>query len=103
MEQQLGRAFDAELAIRVKHMIASHHGHYEFGAPKLPMTLEAIALHHLDHFDAQMASTIQLMQNEASMDGGWTQYHANHGRKFFRGRDHGAAAGTGDGKAGRTA
>jgi 3'-5' exoribonuclease len=112
VEQQLGRPFDAELAIRVKHMIASHHGHYEFGAPKLPMTMEAIALHHLDHFDAQMASTIQLLQNEASMDGGWTQYHANHGRKFFRGRDHvapsggGAAGGSGasgsDGKAGRS-
>ena len=106
VEQQRGQPFDAELAIRVKHMIASHHGHYEFGAPKLPMTLEAIALHHLDHFDAQMASTVQLMQNEASMDGGWTQYHANHGRKFFRGRDHvapgGQASAQGDGKPGRS-
>ena len=105
VEQQLGRAFDAELAIRVKHMIASHHGHYEFGAPKLPMTLEAIALHHLDHFDAQMASTMQLLQNEASIDGGWTQYHANHGRKFFRGRDHVTSAesgAAGDGKTGRS-
>lgn len=104
VEQKRGEPFHRELAIRVKHMIASHHGHYEFGAPKLPMTLEAIALHHLDHFDAQMASTVQLMQNEASMDGGWTQYHANHGRKFFRGRDHVApavTAGSGDGKADR--
>ncbi len=106
VEEQLGRPFDAELAIRVKHMVASHHGHYEFGSPKLPMTLEAIALHHLDHFDAQMASTVQLMQNEASMDDGWTQYHANHGRKFFRGRDRlpssGAGASQGGGQTGRS-
>jgi 3'-5' exoribonuclease len=50
------------------------------------MTLEALALHHLDHLDAKMAGAIQLLSNEASMDGGWTQYQAGLGRKFFRGR-----------------
>ena len=67
-------------------MIASHHGQYEFGSPKLPMTLEALALHHLDNLDARMAGVLQLLQNEASIDGGWTQYQQNLGRKFFRGR-----------------
>jgi 3'-5' exoribonuclease len=86
VEERTGEAFDAETAVRVKHMIASHHGEYAFGAPKLPMTLEAIALHHLDQLDARMAGTLQLMQNEAALDGGWTQYHANLGRKFFKGR-----------------
>jgi 3'-5' exoribonuclease len=50
------------------------------------MTLEAIALHHLDHMDAKLAATIQLLQAEASIEGGWTQYQQSHGRKFFRGR-----------------
>jgi 3'-5' exoribonuclease len=86
VEARTGAAFDHELAIRVKHMVASHHGQYEFGAPKLPMTLEAMALHHLDHLDAKMAGVVQLLQNEASMDGGWTQYQQSQGRKFFRGR-----------------
>jgi 3'-5' exoribonuclease len=86
VEDRTGKAFDAEKAVRIKHMIASHHGEYAFGAPKLPMTLEAIALHHLDQLDARMAGTLQLMQNEAAIDGGWTQYHANLGRKFFKGR-----------------
>jgi 3'-5' exoribonuclease len=86
VEDRTGQAFDMETAVRIKHMIASHHGEYAFGAPKLPMTLEAIALHHLDQLDARMAATFQLMQNEAALDGGWTQYHANLGRKFFRGR-----------------
>ena len=67
-------------------MIASHHGAYEFGAPKLPMTLEALALHHLDHLDAKMAGAIQLFRVEAALDGGWTQYQATLGRKYFRGR-----------------
>lgn len=86
VEEQAGEPFDSETAVRVKHMIASHHGEYAFGAPKLPMTLEAIALHHLDQLDARMAGTLQLMQNESALDGGWTQYHANLGRKFFKGR-----------------
>jgi len=86
IEDRSGTVFDPETAVRVKHMIASHHGQYEFGAPKLPMTLEALVLHHLDHMDAKVAAITQLMQNEASMDGGWTQYQQSHGRKFFRGR-----------------
>ncbi|MFM7251056.1 MAG: 3'-5' exoribonuclease YhaM family protein [Planctomycetaceae bacterium] len=86
VEERTGRPFDAETAIRLKHMVASHHGQYEYGAPKLPMTLEALLLHHLDHMDARMAGVAQLLQNEAAMDGGWTQYQQSLGRKFFRGR-----------------
>lgn len=87
VEQRTGTPFDGETATRIKHMVASHHGEYEFGAPKLPMTLEAVALHHIDQLDARMAATTQLLRNEAALDGGWTQYHANLGRKFFRGRE----------------
>ena len=86
IEARTGQAFAPEAAVRVKHMIASHHGQYEFGSPKLPMTLEAVALHHLDHLDAKMAGTIQLLQNEATAEDGWTQYQQSQGRKFFRGR-----------------
>ena len=86
VEARTGRRFDTETALRVKHMVASHHGMYEYGAPKLPMTLEAILLHHLDHMDARMAGVLQVLQNEAAIDGGWTQYQQSLGRKFFRGR-----------------
>lgn len=86
IEARTGQRFEPEAAMRVKHMIASHHGQYEFGSPKLPMTIEAMALHHLDHLDAKMAGTIQLLQNEATAEDGWTQYQQSQGRKFFRGR-----------------
>jgi len=85
VEARTGSPFDAETVLRVKHMIASHHGLHEFGAPKLPMTLEALALHHLDALDSKLAGVYQLMQSEASLDGGWTQYQASHGRKYYRG------------------
>ena len=86
IETRTGQRFEPEAAMRVKHMIASHHGQYEFGSPKLPKTLEAMALHHLDHLDAKMAGTIQLLQNEATAEDGWTQYQQSQGRKFYRGR-----------------
>ncbi len=41
-------------------MILSHHGKYEFGSPKLPMTPEAVLLSALDDVEAKM----QAMRNE---------------------------------------
>src|SRR5256885_149061 len=45
-----GEPFPHELLLRLKHLILSHHGTYEFGSPKLPITPEAIALHYLGNF-----------------------------------------------------
>ena len=46
--------FPENLRILVEHMILSHHGRYEFGSPKLPMTPEAILLNTLDDLEAKM-------------------------------------------------
>jgi 3'-5' exoribonuclease len=46
--------FPPRLRVLVEHMVLSHHGHYEFGSPKLPMIPEAILLHYLDDMDAKM-------------------------------------------------
>jgi 3'-5' exoribonuclease len=40
--------------LHLLHLIASHHGQYEFGSPVLPKTPEALALHHVDNIDAKM-------------------------------------------------
>jgi len=84
-EELSGEPFPEELALRLKHMIVSHHGEYEFGSPKLPMTLEAIALHYLDNLDAKMHSIGQLIRDDANTDSQWTPYQANLGRKLFKG------------------
>ena len=52
--------FPDKLRVLVEHMILSHHGKYEFGSPKLPMTPEAILLNVLDDLEAKM----QAMRNE---------------------------------------
>jgi 3'-5' exoribonuclease len=84
-EELLGEPLPEETMLRLKHMIISHHGEYEFGAPKLPMTLEAIALHQLDNLDAKLHNFHQLMRDDANLDSSWTQFHANLGRKLFKG------------------
>jgi 3'-5' exoribonuclease len=52
--------FPEKLKMLVEHMILSHHGKYEFGSPKLPMTPEALLLSALDDLEAKM----QAMRNE---------------------------------------
>jgi 3'-5' exoribonuclease len=53
--QQLA-PFPERLRILVEHMILSHHGRYEFGSPKLPMTPEAMLLSALDDLEAKFAA-----------------------------------------------
>jgi 3'-5' exoribonuclease len=84
-ETLLGEPIPTETVLRLKHMIVSHHGQYDFGSPKLPMTLEAVALHHLDTLDAKLHSFQQLMQDDPTVEGPWTLYHQNLGRKLYRG------------------
>ncbi len=40
--------------LHLLHLIASHHGQYEFGSPTLPRTPEAHALHYIDNLDAKL-------------------------------------------------
>jgi 3'-5' exoribonuclease len=84
-EQLSGESFPEELLLRLKHMIVSHHGEYEFGSPKLPMTPEAIALHFLDNLDAKMHLANQLITTDVIGDSRWTSYQPSWGRKLFKG------------------
>lgn len=84
-ERLSGESFPKSLVTEIKHMVISHHGEYEYGSSKLPMTLEAVALHHLDNLDAKMASFTQLIKDCPNVESNWTQYHANLGRKLYKG------------------
>lgn len=85
VEQITGRPFSREIAVRLKHLILSHHGTYEFGSPKLPMTPEAIALHHLDNLDAKTNEFVSLIESDPNSGSNWTPYHPNMQRKLFKG------------------
>lgn len=80
-----GEPFPPELLLRLKHMIVSHHGAYEFGSPKVPMTLEAIALHHLDCLDAKLHTFAREIRDDPCRDSSWTPFQQNLGRRLFKG------------------
>lgn len=56
------------------HLILSHHGRHEFGAPCLPMTAEAILLHHIDDIDAKMNFIARLSQDVEPGHQEWSDY-----------------------------
>jgi 3'-5' exoribonuclease len=84
-ERLSGEELPRELVLRLKHMILSHHGSYDFGSPRLPMTLEAIALTQIDNLDAKIVSFEQLMREDPNVDSAWTPFQANLNRKLFKG------------------
>ena len=51
-----------DVRIHLLHLIASHHGTYEFGSPTLPRTPEAHILHHIDNIDAKFEMMKQAYQ-----------------------------------------
>ncbi|MBR5360862.1 MAG: HD domain-containing protein, partial [Lachnospiraceae bacterium] len=46
--------FPPVLENELKHCILAHHGEYEFGSPKKPALIEAVALNFADDLDAKM-------------------------------------------------
>ncbi len=59
---------------QITHLILSHHGQLEFGSPVLPMTPEAMLLHHLDDMDAKMNYMEQLSSKMEEPGYQWTDY-----------------------------
>lgn len=84
-EKLSGEPFPQELALRIKHMVVSHHGRLEYGSPKVPMTAEALALHYLDSLDAHMHGFDKLLADDANSDSNWTSYSPQFGRKLYKG------------------
>jgi 3'-5' exoribonuclease len=66
--------FPQKLKLLVEHLIAAHHGTYEFGSPKLPCFLEAMLLHHLDNLDSKMEAIRVAIGKDALVEGNWTGY-----------------------------
>lgn len=77
--------FPKELEWRLKHMILSHHGSYEFGSPRLPMTPEAVALHSIDNLDAKLHEFTRAIQDDPNSGSHWTLFIPRLDRKIFKG------------------
>ncbi|MGN0435430.1 MAG: 3'-5' exoribonuclease YhaM family protein [Wujia sp.] len=55
--------FPVILANELKHCILSHHGELEFGSPKKPSLIEALALAHADNLDAKLQSFTEVINS----------------------------------------
>jgi len=84
-EKLTDEPFPTELALRLKHMIVSHHGTLEFGSPKVPMTPEALFLHHIDNLDAKLHAITKELEDHPHRDSTWTPYQNSLNRRLFKG------------------
>jgi len=78
------KEFPRQLAVRLKHLVLSHHGQYEFGSPKRPKFLEAFALNLIDDLDAKINGLARFMEKDRH-DGPWTDFNRLFERYFLKG------------------
>lgn len=67
------QGFPAILEGEIKHCILAHHGEYEFGSPKKPAIMEAVALNFADNTDAKMQTFTELLDN--TTETGWLGFN----------------------------
>ena len=66
--------FPHNLLAELQHCILAHHGELEYGSPKKPALLEAMALNFADNADAKMETMIEVLRG-AGDNQGWLGYN----------------------------
>ena len=66
--------FPMELENQLKHCILAHHGELEYGSPKKPALLEALALNFADNTDAKMETMLEVLKSGGE-NPGWLGYN----------------------------
>jgi 3'-5' exoribonuclease len=75
--------FPPSMRTHLMHLLASHHGQYEHGAPVAPARPEALALHYVDDLDSKMAA-MEMAIKEAAASGAAAAYSPSLGRRIVR-------------------
>ncbi|MCR5344383.1 3'-5' exoribonuclease YhaM family protein [Butyrivibrio sp. FC2001] len=65
--------FPVLLKQELQHCILSHHGKYEYGSPKMPAIIEAMALHLADNTDAKLETFTEILNNTNEV--GWLGFN----------------------------
>ncbi|MEW6356230.1 MAG: HD domain-containing protein [Planctomycetota bacterium] len=76
--------FPQDTLMLLQHMILSHHGEFEYGSPKLPVTAEAIALHYIDNMDAKLNALPRMIEEDPNDDDNWTGFQRMFDRKMYK-------------------
>ncbi|MBI5190723.1 MAG: HD domain-containing protein [Nitrospirae bacterium] len=77
--------FPEDAAELLMHMVLSHHGELEYGAPKRPKCLEAFILHYADNLDAKLQGLMEFAGKDLT-EGDFTAYNKLYERYFYKGR-----------------
>ncbi len=77
--------FPDELSDRLCHILLSHHGQKEYGAPIVPMTAEACALHYADNLDAHVQYFQQVIEQGTGSGNRWSEYQKLFDRFIYLG------------------
>jgi 3'-5' exoribonuclease len=70
---RLIEGFPVLLKQELQHCILAHHGKFEYGSPKMPAIIEAMALHLADNTDAKMETFTEILKNTNEI--GWLGYN----------------------------
>jgi 3'-5' exoribonuclease len=68
------QGFPVKLANEVNHCILAHHGELEYGSPKKPALMEALALSMADNTDAKLQTFKEALNKEHTTDSEWMGY-----------------------------
>ena len=66
--------FPHSLLTEVQHCILAHHGKYEYGSPKIPALIEALALNYADDTDAKLETFKEILESNSD-NTGWLGYN----------------------------
>lgn len=66
--------FPVKLGNEVKHCILAHHGELEYGSPKKPALIEALALSMADNTDAKIQTFKEALKKENTTESEWMGY-----------------------------
>ncbi|MBR4027126.1 MAG: HD domain-containing protein [Lachnospiraceae bacterium] len=67
--------FPIALAHELKHCVLAHHGQLEYGSPKKPALIEALALSFADNLDAKMETMKEALSNVPENNLTWQGYN----------------------------
>ncbi|MCK5236122.1 MAG: hypothetical protein KAR06_03970, partial [Deltaproteobacteria bacterium] len=76
--------FPQDLAIKLKHVMLSHHGQLEYGSPKRPKTMEALVVSYLDDLDAKVNMFSRAITSEDG-DENWSPFNRGLERYIYKG------------------
>ncbi len=78
-------SFPEATAMRLEHIILSHHGEYEQQSPVLPKTLEATIVYQSDELVSQANAVKEIIVSQSGEGREWSNFVTIKNRKYFLG------------------